>query len=78
MLLVSLGSLAGGLRWPKSDLRQAGFALLALTLGKAFLVDMADLTGLWRAASFLGLGLCLIGVGYAYQKLQRVSVAPQH
>jgi uncharacterized membrane protein len=75
LLLVSLGLLAGGLRWPKSDLRQAGFALLALTLGKAFLVDMADLTGLWRAASFLGLGLCLIGVGYAYQKLQRASPA---
>jgi uncharacterized membrane protein len=74
-LLVALGLLAGGLRWPKSDLRQAGFALLALTLGKAFLVDMADLTGLWRAASFLGLGLCLIGVGYAYQKLQRGSPA---
>ena len=77
-LLVALGLLAGGLRWPKSDLRQAGFALLALTLGKAFLIDMADLTGLWRAASFLGLGLCLIGVGYAYQKLQRGSTAPQH
>ncbi len=76
LLLVSLGSLVGGLRWPKSDLRQAGFALLALTLAKAFLVDMDDLTGLWRAASFLGLGLCLIGVGYAYQKLQRGSAAP--
>jgi uncharacterized membrane protein len=75
LLLVSLALLAGGLRWPKSDLRQAGFALLALTLGKAFLVDMDDLTGLWRAASFLGLGLCLIGIGYAYQKLQRGGVA---
>ena len=75
LLLVALMLLAGGLRWPKSDLRQAGFALLALTLGKAFLVDMGDLTGLWRAASFLGLGLCLIGVGYAYQKLQRATPA---
>jgi uncharacterized membrane protein len=75
LLLVSVGLLAGGLRWPKSDLRHAGFALLALTLGKAFLIDMDDLTGLWRAASFLGLGLCLIGIGYAYQKLQRRSAA---
>ena len=78
LLLVSIGSLVGGLRWPKSDLRQAGFVLLALTLAKAFLIDMDDLTGLWRAASFLGLGLCLIGVGYAYQRLQRGSAAPQH
>jgi len=72
---VSIASLLAGLRWPKSDLRQAGFILLALTLGKAFLVDMDDLTGLWRAASFLGLGLCLIGVGYAYQKLQKGAAA---
>ncbi len=69
ILLISLVLLAGGLRWPKSDLRLAGFGLLALTLAKAFLIDMDDLTGLWRAASFLGLGLCLIGVGYAYQKM---------
>ena len=46
ILLISLGLLAGGLRWPKSDLRLAGFILLALTLGKAFLIDMDDLTGL--------------------------------
>jgi uncharacterized membrane protein len=78
LLLVSTGLLIGGLRWPQSDLRHAGFVLLALTLGKAFLIDMDDLSGLWRAASFLGLGLCLIGVGYAYQKLQRKSPAPQH
>jgi len=71
MLLVSLGLLAVGLRWPKSDLRRAGFVLLALTLGKAFVIDLDSLTGLWRAASFLGLGLSLVGVGYAYQRLGR-------
>jgi uncharacterized membrane protein len=78
LLLVSIALLLAGLRWPKSDLRHAGFALLALTLGKAFLIDMDDLTGLWRAASFLGLGLCLIGIGYAYQTLQRESAAARH
>jgi uncharacterized membrane protein len=75
LLLIALALLAAGLRWPKSDLRKAGFALLAMTLGKAFLIDMDNLTGLWRAASFLGLGLCLIGVGYAYQKLQHGTAA---
>jgi uncharacterized membrane protein len=73
LLIVSLGLLAGSLRWPASDLRVAGSALLAVTLGKAFLVDMDDLTGLWRAASFLGLGLSLIGVGYAFQRLRRLA-----
>jgi uncharacterized membrane protein len=75
LLIVSLVLLAGSLRWPKSDLRVAGSALLAITLGKAFLIDMDDLTGLWRAASFLGLGLSLIAVGYAFQRLRRLAEA---
>jgi uncharacterized membrane protein len=73
LLSISLGLLAAGLRWPKTDLRAAGFALLALTIAKTFIVDMDNLTGLWRAASFLGLGLCLIGIGYAYQRLGRMG-----
>lgn len=70
-LLLALGLLAGGLRWPASGLRHAGFGLLAIAIAKAFLIDMGELTGLWRAASFLGLGLCLIGIGYAYQRFGR-------
>jgi len=33
-----------------------------------FLVDMADLTGLWRVLSFLGLGLALIGLGVVHRR----------
>jgi uncharacterized membrane protein len=29
---------------------------------------MADLTGLYRVASFLGLGLSLVGIGLVYQR----------
>jgi uncharacterized membrane protein len=29
---------------------------------------MSELTGLYRVASFLGLGLFLIGIGYLYQR----------
>ena len=35
---------------------------------KAFLWDMASLSDLWRVASFLGLGLALIGIGYLYRR----------
>jgi uncharacterized membrane protein len=35
---------------------------------KVFLIDMADLTGLWRVVSFLGLGLALIGLGAAHRR----------
>ena len=30
--------------------------------------DLSELEGLYRAVSFLGLGLCLIGVGWLYQR----------
>ena len=41
--------------------------LIALVCAKVFLVDMADLTGLWRVLSFLGLGLTLIGLSTLLQ-----------
>jgi uncharacterized membrane protein len=37
-------------------------------VAKVFVFDMADLTGLFRVASFLGLGLALVGIGYVYQR----------
>lgn len=50
-------------------LRLSGLAIITLTVAKAFLFDMANLTGLYRAASFLALGLSLIGIGYLYQRI---------
>jgi uncharacterized membrane protein len=35
---------------------------------KVFLYDMSDLTGLYRVASFLGLGLTLIAIGHVYRR----------
>ncbi len=49
--------LALGIRRGVPALRLAALAVMALTVGKAFLVDMAGLVGLWRVLSFLGLGL---------------------
>ena len=57
-----LGGRFGQMRW-----RQASLLILLLAVLKIFLWDMADLTGLYRALSFLGLGLCLVGVGWFYQ-----------
>jgi uncharacterized membrane protein len=50
-------------------LRHAGAGLVVLVVLKVFLVDASDLTGLYRFASFLGLGLTLIGLGYLYQRM---------
>jgi uncharacterized membrane protein len=49
--------------------RLASAAVLLLTVAKVFVVDMDALTGVWRALSFIGLGLVLVGIGYLYQRL---------
>ena len=48
---------------------QAGMGVLALVIVKLFLVDMSGLEGLLRVASFMGLGLALLGIAYLHQRL---------
>jgi uncharacterized membrane protein len=40
-----------------------------ITIGKVFLLDLAVLQGAFRALSFIGLGLVLVGIGWLYQRL---------
>ena len=47
----------------------ASAAVIALTILKAFLVDMSTLTGVYRALSFIGLGLVLVAIGWFYQRV---------
>ena len=63
-LLLIAGILRDDLRW-----RAAGLLVASLALLKAFLLDLAELTGLYRAAAFLALGLGLIAVGWLYRRL---------
>lgn len=49
--------------------RLASAAVVLLTIAKVFLVDTAGLTGVWRALSFIGLGVVLVGIGLLYQRL---------
>jgi uncharacterized membrane protein len=57
-----------GIVLQKSMLRFASLAVLVVTALKVFLIDMSALTDLYRVASFLGLGLSLVGIGYIYQR----------
>lgn len=68
-IALGLGFLGYGLRFGSWPARAVGFALLFGTAGKVFLLDMAGLSGLLRAASFIGLGLVLMLVGFVYQRL---------
>lgn len=68
-LILAVLMMAAALRWRLGWLRHAAFALLLAVVVKVFLSDMAALQGMYRVVSFLGLGLCLIGVGYLYQRV---------
>jgi uncharacterized membrane protein len=61
--------LALGVKMHSQALRYASAAVVLLTILKVGLVDASDLTGLYRVASFLGLGIALIGIGYLYQRI---------
>jgi uncharacterized membrane protein len=60
--------------------RLASAAVVALTIVKAFLIDMSTLTGVYRALSFMCLGLVLVAIGWLYQRVlfrrQRLPASP--
>jgi uncharacterized membrane protein len=70
--------MAAGIRWQARAVRLAALGVVALTVAKVFLVDMAELDGLWRVLSFLGLGLSLIALGAVFRRFVagREEVAP--
>ncbi len=61
--------LAIGFKLASRETRLASAVFVTLAVAKVFLFDMAGLTGLGRAFSFIGLGAVLIGIGLVYQRL---------
>ena len=55
---------------PSGAGKLAGLGLLALTVAKVFVVDLAKLESIWRVASFLALGLLLLAGAFAYQRIR--------
>ena len=49
--------------------RLASAVVLGLTILKAFLIDMSTLTGVYRALSFICLGVVLVAIGWLYQRI---------
>ncbi len=68
-LVFGVALLIVGLLLDSKTSRIASAAVVALATAKVFLIDMAGLAGIWRALSFIGLGLVLVGIGYLYQRL---------
>ncbi|UPK33709.1 DUF2339 domain-containing protein [Bradyrhizobium sp. 186] len=60
--------------------RLASAAVIALTILKAFVIDMSTLTGVYRALSFMCLGIVLVAIGWLYQRIlfrRQAPPAPQ-
>ena len=72
VLLLAIGIVVNSQR-----ARLASAVVIALTVAKVFLVDLSTLEGVYRALSFMGLGLVLVAIGWFYQKvLFRREAAP--
>jgi uncharacterized membrane protein len=67
-LAYGIGLMVVGIRTNERMLRLAALGVVGLVCAKVFLIDMSDLTGLWRVLSFLGLGLALIGLGVVHRR----------
>jgi uncharacterized membrane protein len=67
--IVGLVTLYVGLRRDLSAARIAGFALFGLALAKLFVYDLANLSSVTRALSFLAVGAVLLLAGFFYQRL---------
>jgi uncharacterized membrane protein len=64
VVLLGIGILVNSQR-----ARLASAAVIALTILKAFIIDMSTLTGVYRALSFMCLGLVLVAIGWLYQRI---------
>jgi uncharacterized membrane protein len=55
--------------WQKSALvRWQALVLIAFTIGKVFIWDTHELDKIYRILSFVGLGIVLLGISFAYQR----------
>jgi uncharacterized membrane protein len=76
-LLLGIGLLVAG-TWRKDRIiRIASLGVMVLTVAKVFLYDASELTGLLRVASFLGLGLSLLGLSWFYTRYVFVREEPK-
>lgn len=68
---IGVAVLIAGILTGHRPVRLLSGAILIAVIAKVFLIDMANLTGVLRALSFIGLGIVLIGIGLMYQRLLR-------
>jgi uncharacterized membrane protein len=68
-LAFGVALLGIGIVFNSQRARLASAVVIGLTILKAFLIDMSTLTGVYRALSFMCLGLVLVAIGWLYQRI---------
>jgi uncharacterized membrane protein len=68
-----------GILFNSQRARLASAIVIALTIAKVFLIDISTLTDVYRALSFICLGLVLLPIGWLYQRIlfRRPALPPQ-
>jgi uncharacterized membrane protein len=66
-MLLAVAAILYAAKRQQEALYKGGMVLLLFVMAKVFLIDMSGLEGLWRVASFMGLGLALLALAYLYQ-----------
>jgi uncharacterized membrane protein len=75
-IVVAIGFLLWGIVRHERDWRVGSLVLMVAAVGKVFVFDASGLEGLTRIASFIALGLSLIGIGWLYAR-HLPEAAPQ-
>jgi uncharacterized membrane protein len=71
-LLYSVALMAIGFWRSLRGIRIIAFVLFGITILKIFIYDLSSLDTLYRIFSFIGLGLILLAVSYAYQRYKDI------
>ena len=69
--VAGLAGIVLGLLRDERLLRLGGLALLLLAAAKVFAYDLSELESIYRALSFIALGLLLLGGAFAYQRIRK-------
>ncbi len=75
LLALAIAWLARGIQTTNAMLRIAGLLLMIVVTFKVFVIDAAQLEGILRILSFLGLAIALIGIGWIYGKVMKADEA---
>jgi len=69
--VTGLVGLTAGLLRDVRVLRLGALVLLGVAVAKVFVYDLAELESIYRALSFIALGLLLLGAAFAYQRIRK-------